>query len=85
MVFVAVTAGDPTADLVVNPNTVARAFLEFEGFGVLVGKRGLGMEVAPDGPKLCRDRRKRFVLTRSVGRALPGTWRPSVLLRSATG
>jgi GntR family transcriptional regulator len=55
---------DMAADLVVNPNTVARAFQELERFGVLAGKRGLGMEVTPDGPKLCRDRRKGLVLTR---------------------
>jgi GntR family transcriptional regulator len=55
---------DLAADLVVNPNTVARAFQELERLGVLAGKRGLGMEVTPDGPKLCRDRRKGLVLTR---------------------
>ena len=55
---------DMAADLVVNPNTVARAFQDLERLGVLVGKRGLGMEVTPDGPKICRDRRKGIVLTR---------------------
>jgi GntR family transcriptional regulator len=52
------------ADLLVNPNTVARAFQELERGGVLVSRRGLGMEVTPDGPKLCRDRRKQIVLSR---------------------
>ena len=55
---------DLAADLVVNPNTVARAFQELERSGVLIGRRGMGMEVAPDGPKLCRDRRKAIVLGR---------------------
>lgn len=55
---------DLAADLVVNPNTVARAFQELERAGALVGKRGLGMEVAPDGPKVCRERRKAIVLGR---------------------
>lgn len=55
---------DLAADLVVNPNTVARAFQELERGGVLVGRRGLGMEVSQDGPKLCRDRRKTIVLGR---------------------
>jgi GntR family transcriptional regulator len=55
---------DLAADLVVNPNTVARAFQELERLGVLATKRGLGMEVTGDGPKLCRDRRKGIVLTR---------------------
>lgn len=55
---------DLAADLVINPNTVARAFQELERSGVLTPKRGLGMEVTPDGPKLCRDRRKGIVLSR---------------------
>lgn len=55
---------DLAADLVVNPNTVVRAFQELERGGVLVARRGLGMEVSPDGPKLCRDRRKGLVLVR---------------------
>jgi GntR family transcriptional regulator len=55
---------DMAAELVVNPNTVARAFQELERLGVLASKRGLGMEVTPDGPKLCRDRRKGLVLVR---------------------
>lgn len=55
---------DLAAELVINPNTVARAFQELEREGVLATRRGLGMEVAPDAPKLCRDRRRGIVLTR---------------------
>lgn len=55
---------DLAAELVVNPNTVARAVQELERLGVLASKRGLGMEVTPDGPKLCRDRRRGIVLER---------------------
>ncbi len=47
--------------LVVNPNTVARAYQELERMGVLESRRGLGMAVAADGPKRCRDRRREIV------------------------
>jgi GntR family transcriptional regulator len=55
---------DLSAELVVNPNTVARAYQELERLGVIAAKRGLGMEVTADGPKLCRERRKAVVLAR---------------------
>src|SRR3954470_10625237 len=55
---------DLAADLVVNPNTVARAYQDLERGGVLVGQRGRGMTVAADGPKVCRDRRRGIVLAR---------------------
>jgi GntR family transcriptional regulator len=75
MVF-AVAAGDvPPGELVpsvrdlaqqllVNPNTVARAFQELEREGVLEARRGLGMAVTPDAPKLCRNRRQAIVRDR---------------------
>src|SRR5262249_11756437 len=47
--------------LVVNPNTVARAFQELQRHGILVARRGLGMEVADDAPRLCRQRRAEIV------------------------
>ena len=55
---------DLSAELVVNPNTVVRAYQELERLGAIAPKRGLGMEVTAEGPKLCRDRRKSIVLTR---------------------
>ena len=48
-------------DLLVNPNTVARAFQELERRGVVAARRGRGMEVTPDGPDLCRRRRQEIV------------------------
>ncbi len=36
--------------LLVNPNTVQRAYEQLELQGVLVGRRGSGMEVAADAP-----------------------------------
>jgi GntR family transcriptional regulator len=47
--------------LIVNPNTVGRAFQELERIGVLESRRGVGMAVTADGPKQCRDRRKATV------------------------
>ena len=47
--------------LVVNPNTVARAYQELEKIGVLESRRGLNMVIAADGPKRCRERRKEIV------------------------
>lgn len=52
-------------DLVVNPNTVARAYAELEGEGLLVSRQGLGIFVtqpANDLTRAAHDRR----LTESV-------------------
>ncbi len=48
-------------ELLVNPNTVARAYQELERRGVLVARRGLGMEVAADAPRSCRAQRQDIV------------------------
>jgi GntR family transcriptional regulator len=55
---------DLSADLVVNPNTVARAYQELERLGVLSSKRGVGMEVTADAAKLCQDRRRGSVVAK---------------------
>lgn len=55
---------DLAATLVVNPNTVARAFQDLERQGILASKRGLGMEITSEAPQLCQDRRKSIVLAR---------------------
>jgi GntR family transcriptional regulator len=47
--------------LLVNPNTVARAFQELERRGVITSRRGRGMEVTPDGPTSCRTQRQDIV------------------------
>jgi GntR family transcriptional regulator len=47
--------------LLVNPNTVARAFQELERDGVIASRRGLGMEVTQAAPDTCRARRKEIV------------------------
>jgi GntR family transcriptional regulator len=55
---------DLAVQLRINPNTVARAYEKLEGSGVLVARRGLGMEVTPEAPALCKDRRKEIVRER---------------------
>jgi GntR family transcriptional regulator len=50
--------------LCVHPNTVAKAYQELERDGVLLTRRGRGMEVAPDAPKICRGERQEIVRKR---------------------
>ncbi len=66
------------ARLLVHPNTVARAFQELERRGVVAARRGLGMEVTPEAPALCREQRREIVrgrireaLREAVQSALP--------------
>jgi GntR family transcriptional regulator len=47
--------------LVVNPNTVARAYQELERRGVVTSRRGKGMEVTPEAPALCRSKRQEII------------------------
>ncbi len=47
--------------LLVHPNTVARAFQELERAGVVTPRRGRGMEVTADAAKHCRKLRKELV------------------------
>jgi GntR family transcriptional regulator len=48
-----------SSDLVVNPNTVARAYLELERAGLLVSRAGLGMFVAQWRNELTKEARQR--------------------------
>jgi GntR family transcriptional regulator len=50
--------------LLVNPNTVARAYQDLEREGILESKRGLGMEVTAEAVELCGSRRKEIVSER---------------------
>jgi GntR family transcriptional regulator len=52
---------DLADQLVVNPNTVARAFQELERRKVVQVRRGLGMEVTPEAPEICRSQQKQIV------------------------
>ena len=50
--------------LLVNPNTVARAYQDLERLGVLESKRGRGMEVTAAAPALCDARRLEIIRDR---------------------
>jgi GntR family transcriptional regulator len=47
--------------ILVHPNTVAKAYQELERAGVLSPRRGIGMEVTAEAPGLCRARRQEIV------------------------
>jgi GntR family transcriptional regulator len=55
---------DLAGKLTVHPNTVARAFQELERRGVVAARRGKGMYVTDDAPRLCRDARQEIVRSR---------------------
>jgi GntR family transcriptional regulator len=64
--------------ILVHPNTVAKAYQELERLGVIVARRGKGMEVTPEAPELCQARRHEIIRQRirdalheAVGSALP--------------
>jgi GntR family transcriptional regulator len=50
--------------LLVHPNTVARAFQELEHAGVVTPRRGRGMEVTTDAPRACLSLRDKLVRER---------------------
>jgi GntR family transcriptional regulator len=52
---------DLATELVINPNTVVRAYQELERMGAIESRRGLGMAVTPDGAKVCREKKKDLV------------------------
>jgi GntR family transcriptional regulator len=47
--------------ILVHPNTVARAYQDLERMGVVVVRRGKGMEVTPEAPERCREERREIV------------------------
>jgi DNA-binding transcriptional regulator YhcF (GntR family) len=50
------------ANLQVNPNTVARAYEQLEGLGIVLAKRGLGYFAADDAPgRIAAQRREAFL------------------------
>jgi GntR family transcriptional regulator len=55
---------DLAQQLLVNPNTVAKAVQELERQGVVTARRGLGMEITSDGPAVCRAKRQELVRSR---------------------
>jgi GntR family transcriptional regulator len=55
---------DLALQLVVNPNTVARAYQKLEERGVLRARRGLGMEVTPEAVAISLGLRRDIVQAR---------------------
>ncbi len=50
--------------LLVNPNTVARAYRELEGAGVIVTRQGSGTTIAKNGSPLARSEKMRILTDR---------------------
>jgi GntR family transcriptional regulator len=50
--------------LVVNPNTVARAYRDLQTEGLLESVRGMGLQVAEEAPVRCRAARQELVRQR---------------------
>ena len=53
--------------LVVNPNTVARAYRELQGQGLLEPVRGTGLQVSVSAPARCGEERRAIVRQRLRG------------------
>ena len=53
--------------LVINPNTVARAYRELQGQGVLEPVRGTGLQVVAEAPARCGEERREIVRQRLRG------------------
>lgn len=65
------------SDHLINPNTVARAYLELEREGLLAKRRGAGTYVAHDAVGLRQEHRKRIVgelLDQALGAAREFGW-----------
>ena len=52
-------------DLLINPNTVARAYLELEKAGVVVKRHGSGTYVSDEGSPLARRERMKILAQRA--------------------
>jgi GntR family transcriptional regulator len=67
-----------------HPNTVAKAYQELERRGVLSAKRGVGMEVTSDAPRLCREKRREIVqsqIRKALQDAVNGGLAPEAIRR----
>lgn len=56
-------------DVLVNPNTVGKAYAELERLGVVAGRNGSGVYVTDDGPGRAVDLRRAATLTELVDAA----------------
>ncbi len=69
-------------ELLVNPNTVARAYQELERQGILAARRGMGMGLTEEAGKRCRELRAQRIRERIgqvVKEALHSGLEPDVL------
>lgn len=54
---------DLAAEIMVNPNTVMRAYAQLQDEGLIANQRGVGFFVAPDGPGKVRQLKKNAFLS----------------------
>lgn len=54
-------------DLLINPNTVARAYRDLESAGVLLSRRGSGTRVSDNGSRLSRTEKMKILGERAGG------------------
>ena len=50
-----------SVDLLVNPNTISKAYRELDREGIIFTKRGLGLFVTDEAPRICRRDRKAII------------------------
>ncbi|XZE46929.1 GntR family transcriptional regulator [Pirellulaceae bacterium SH467] len=53
-----------SVELALNPNTIARAYQQLQGEGILESLRGRGLVVCQGAPKICRSDRKTIIADR---------------------
>lgn len=53
-----------SAELALNPNTVARAYRELQAEGILDMVRGIGLEISPKAAKRCQQERDALIRER---------------------
>lgn len=58
-----------SVDLLVNPNTVSKAYRELDREGIIFTKRGVGLFVTDNAPALCRKHR-REILSATIAQAI---------------
>ncbi len=71
---------DLSKQLVVNPNTVARAYRDLQAEGLLESVRGMGLQVAEGAVERCREARREMVrqrLRRVIDEARQGRMDPA--------
>lgn len=71
-----IAAGDPSPGeripsvrdmaqrLLVHPNTIVHAYGELERSGIIVPRRGIGMEITAEAPRICKQKRESLLRER---------------------